>query len=594
MTEETNICGSGKCPGPWFVEWAFLWAVWLPLGAFVYTVYFNMMGNGLDGTPQIYQWHPHKVLKMAVYGCFLAQLGVALCAAWRAHLIGGKSKGTIINGKLVQKTSIWSPFQWFLEDNDDDARKEDVGQMSHIYSLMIGPFLVVTTISMCLAYTIMGFIMKADGSDYMDPERCLDAVTGRLDTSVCSQEDYDEEVHGSCQSPLGYFGTISGVSANILPQGYVFMFVTISTNALVVLTHMPEFGILQGVQENSTTDLHKRQWEEGYFPNRDFNLVCFVIRFGLAMTCVTAVLPDVVEGVVKLTTTAGEGGWPPSLASMHLGGIGLGIMSAVIGITYYIMVALRLRTMSDNHSKHMDKTILWIPHMLTMWVLMLTALNATGFMIAAGKKPSYNNYHNQCLLRSPHTAMTPEGVMAPCGLPASFNKTLYRKQYPYFDLNLTATNDYTTVNPAFVVGFDFIRSPEAGTIVSVGPCQNVFQTKANTRAGATCVVLIGKTSDVEEEYMVDGSEMPMACTPSNEGTLCMDRACKFHEYKVGFVFEFGLLYFVMTLCQMWVYTFHFDWQIHDPLIVIERAADAPTSGPMGNRDKNIRTKGGKK
>ena len=54
--------------------------------------------------------------------------------------------------------------------------------------------------------------------------------------------------------------------------------------------------------------------------------------------------------------------------------------------------------------------------------------------------------------------------------------------------------------------------------------------------------------------------------------------------QVGFAFEFGLLFLVMTLCQMFVYTFHFDWQIHDPLIVMERAADAPTSSSLKNRD----------
>lgn len=58
---------------------------------------------------------------------------------------GGESGGSIVNGKIVVQTSVWSPFKWFLEDSDDDARKEDVGQMSHVLGLMIGPFLVVST-----------------------------------------------------------------------------------------------------------------------------------------------------------------------------------------------------------------------------------------------------------------------------------------------------------------------------------------------------------------------------------------------------------------------------------------------------------------
>lgn len=47
--------------------------------------------------------------------------------------------------------------------------------------------------------------MKLDASGYMDPHRCLDTATGLLDTSICSQEEYDDEVHGSCISPIGYF-----------------------------------------------------------------------------------------------------------------------------------------------------------------------------------------------------------------------------------------------------------------------------------------------------------------------------------------------------------------------------------------------------
>ena len=306
LLEDVSCWGSGKCPGPWFCEWGFAWALFFPLLVYLFVTIEYIVGDSADGRPQIYNWSPETIIWVSFVATWTAQLGMLLCACWRAHLIGGQSKGTIINGKLVQKTSIWSPFQWFLEDNDDDARKEDIGQMSHIFGLMIGPFLVVTVIASCLFLVVRGVVMKIDATGYMDPDRCLkyDEATGQtaLDTSVCSQEEYDEEVHGSCISPIGYFGTISGVSANILPQGYVFMFVTISTNALVVLTHMPEFGILQGVQENNTKDLHKRQWEEGYFPNRDFIIDCLLVRLGLAMTCVTAVLPDFAEGMFKAST----------------------------------------------------------------------------------------------------------------------------------------------------------------------------------------------------------------------------------------------------------------------------------------------------
>ena len=74
----------------------------------------------------------------------------------------------------------------------------------------------------------------------------------------------------------------------------------------------------------------------------------------------------------------------------------------------------------------------------------------------------------------------------------------------------------------------------------------------------------------------------------------IDRSLSDCRYKVGFAFEFGLLFLLMTLCQMFVYTFHFDWQIHDPLIVTERASDAPTSSTLKNRGVMILGDAGKR
>ena len=71
------------------------------------------------------------------------------------------------------------------------------------------------------------------------------------------------------------------------------------------------------------------------------------------------------------------------------------------------------------------------------------------------------------------------------------------------------------------------------TVLSVGPCKNAIQSKSDTVPGAICVVIEGNGEGVEEEYMVDGSEMPKDCVLSNDGTLCMDKQCNFHEYKVG-------------------------------------------------------------
>ena len=145
----------------------------------------------------------------------------------------------------------------------------------------------------------------------------------------------------------------------------------------------------------------------------------------------------------------------------------------------------------------------------------------------------------------------------------------YRKVsgYAYFDLNLTATEPATSLGGVeYPVGFDFYANK--GTIVSVDPCSD------EDNAGKNCVTIEEAESSVpffgstvNREYVVDGSEMPKKCTLNNDGTRCMDKDCNFHQYKIGFTFEFALLFLMMTICQLFVVTFHFDWQIHDPLIV---------------------------
>ena len=79
---------------------------------------------------------------------------------------------------------------------------------------------------------------------------------------------------------------------------------------------------------------------------------------------------------------------------------------AVSGIIHYVLTALKLRTNNDNHAKHMDRPILWVPHMLTMWMVFLTLTMVTGFVFANGPQPNYDNYHNQCLLRSTHVQVS--------------------------------------------------------------------------------------------------------------------------------------------------------------------------------------------
>merc|ERR1711871_187397 len=268
---------------------------------------------------------------------------------------------------------------------------------------------------------------------------------------------------------------------------------------------------------------------------------------------------------------------------VHLYGIGLGVLFALLGITKYMVTAMHLRTTNDNHAKHMDRPILWLPHVVTMWTIFLTLLMVTGFALANTQQPRYDNWHNQCLLRSTQISQTPEGEMEACGLPGGFDKEIYRSVtgYPYFDLNLTHLADAESLSGEdYYLGYDFYQ---VIGITAVRDCADYDN--------ATCVVikekewLFGKEQEVE--YIVDGSEMPEECTLSNDGTMCMDRDCNFHEYKVGFTFEFALLFLMMVICQLFVVTFHFDWQIHDPLIVVERAADAPGGSSLKNREVMI-------
>ena len=41
----------------------------------------------------------------------------------------------------------------------------------------------------------------------------------------------------------------------------------------------------------------------------------------------------------------------------------------VVAQVHYVLTALKLRTSNDNHAKNMDRPILWLPHMLTMWLV---------------------------------------------------------------------------------------------------------------------------------------------------------------------------------------------------------------------------------
>ena len=161
----------------------------------------------------------------------------------------------------------------------------------------------------------------------------------------------------------------------------------LSSNAMIILYNMPPIGILGSLTEEPTDSVSKRQWEHGFFPNKDLIWCCMLIRVGLGMTVITGVLPDLAKGVTPLASVG-----LLSLTKLHLGGITLGIGLVLIGITWYVVEALHLRTTNDNHAKHLDKPLLWVPHVATMWTLVLTFLMVLAFLESNGNQPPYDNY----------------------------------------------------------------------------------------------------------------------------------------------------------------------------------------------------------
>ena len=108
----------------------------------------------------------------------------------------------------------------------------------------------------------------------------------------------------------------------------------LSSNAMIILYNMPPIGILGSLTEEPTESVSKRQWEHGFFPNKDLIWCCMLIRVGLGMTVITGVLPDLAKGVTPLASVG-----LLSLTKLHLGGITLGIGLVLIGITWYVVMS---------------------------------------------------------------------------------------------------------------------------------------------------------------------------------------------------------------------------------------------------------------
>jgi len=106
-----------------------------------------------------------------------------------------------------------------------------------------------------------------------------------------------------------------------------------------------------------------RAEKPGTYSNHWLNVQAFLIRVGFAMTVLTAVLPDFVRGRYSGSE---------DLSLMHLFGIGVGIMLALVGIGWYCGLALLIDT--KHHPALAARPLVWLPHIITVWIFWLVRM----------------------------------------------------------------------------------------------------------------------------------------------------------------------------------------------------------------------------
>ena len=70
-----------------------------------------------------------------------------------------------------------------------------------------------------------------------------------------------------CSTALGECRTISCICGNAIPEGYVFMFVVITANAVIVLQHMPKLLVMAGKWDAFGENVLEEHIDRGVFPN---------------------------------------------------------------------------------------------------------------------------------------------------------------------------------------------------------------------------------------------------------------------------------------------------------------------------------------
>ena len=207
---------------------------------------------------------------------------------------------------------------------------------------------------------------------------------------------------------------------------------------------------------------------------------------------------------------------------------------------WYVMVAFVVRWRRSHFDKHLSEKhffkqpLMWLPHVVTAWLIFLCLGFVTAFGFANTSDPEYEAYHNVCLLRSTEATQNSPA----CALPAAFNVDGFRKHWYHAFEN---SNKY----PASVD----TEVDVAGNLTAA--CQAV------QAEGLACSDFPDKLINFEEKV----------CVPSADGVRCIDPDCHFKEYSVGVLLEFALMFSLLVIAQMFVFMFHFDWDMHNEEVV---------------------------
>ena len=133
-----------------------------------------------------------------------------------------------------------------------------------------------------------------------------------------------------CQSPAAYGSTISRIAASIIPNGYVFITVTLCMLALIFITEVDV------ITRNRVKHYHPAQkvpWKLAVVSE-------LMIRLGFGLTTVTALLPDEADNCHVLP---GERWcWQDIIRTLHLAGMALGMGMSTLGALLRLRFTIKI------------------------------------------------------------------------------------------------------------------------------------------------------------------------------------------------------------------------------------------------------------